>query len=149
MSILQQEVAGLDFSISNEQQLLQDSISRYVKQHCDVERLVKLRATETGFDAEGWQSVIGQRTGLSYWDEKTMSFMYPESNWRFLRLVNLNPPSNGQFQSPWTVFDTAVADTPVGGRLIILNPQTYIEPGVYSKPMIIEAPQGGVTIRAN
>ena len=56
MSILQQEVAGLDFSISNEQQLLQDSIARYVKQHCDVERLIKLRATETGFDAERWQA---------------------------------------------------------------------------------------------
>ena len=46
----------MDFSISNEQQLLQDSIARYVKQHCDVERLIKLRATETGFDAERWQA---------------------------------------------------------------------------------------------
>ena len=98
---------------------------------------------------DDWQNNIGQRNGLSYWDAKTMSFMYPQSNWRFLRQVNLNPPSDGEFQSPWTVFDTAYADTPVGGRLIILNPQSYIEPGVYSKPMIIEAPQGGVTIRAN
>jgi hypothetical protein len=100
-------------------------------------------------DALVWQSVIGTLDTLSYWDKKTMSFMYPESNWRFLRLVNLNPPSSGTFQSPWTVFDTAIADTPVGGRLIILNPRTYVEPGIYSKRMIIEAPQGGVTIRAN
>jgi hypothetical protein len=100
-------------------------------------------------DAAVWQTAMGTVDSLSYWDKTTMSFMYPESNWRFLRLVNLNPPSNGQFQSPWTVFDTAVADTPVGGRLIILNPRSYIEPGVYSKPMTIVAPQGGVTIRAN
>jgi hypothetical protein len=100
-------------------------------------------------EALTWQTAMGTVDSLSYWDKKTMSFMYPESNWRFLRLVNLNPPSTGEFVSPWTVFDTAIADTPPGGRLIIMNPHNYVEPGVYSKAMTIEAPQGGVTIRAN
>ena len=46
----------MDFSISDEQQLLQDSIARYVKQHCDVERLIRLRSTEAGFDTECWRT---------------------------------------------------------------------------------------------
>lgn len=100
-------------------------------------------------DALIWQSLMGTLDTLSTWDKKTMSFMYPESNWRFLRFVTQNPVQNGQFLSPWTVFDTAINGTPAGGRLIIMNPYNYVEPGVYSKAMIIEAPQGGVTIRAN
>lgn len=96
-----------------------------------------------------WQTAMGTVDSLSYWDKKTMSFMYPESNWRFTRFVSQNPTQNGGFVSPWTVFDTAIAQTPTGGRLIIMNPYDYVEPGVYSKAMIIEAAQGGVTIRGN
>ncbi len=46
----------MDFSISEEQQLLRDSIEKYVREHCDVERHIRLRATETGFDADCWQA---------------------------------------------------------------------------------------------
>jgi alkylation response protein AidB-like acyl-CoA dehydrogenase len=46
----------VDFSFSEEQQLLRDSIEKYVRQHCDVDRHIRLRATETGFDPECWQA---------------------------------------------------------------------------------------------
>jgi len=96
-----------------------------------------------------WQTQIGQATMLSFWDQKTMTFMYPENNWRFLHSATPASTKDGGFLTQWDDFDTAVAGTPTNGRLIITHPGNYVEPGVLSKAMILEAPQGGVTIKAN
>ncbi|RKZ12540.1 hypothetical protein DRQ32_03500 [bacterium] len=95
-----------------------------------------------------WQTTMGTVDSLSYWDKKTMSFMYPESNWRFLREDTPSGTKNGGFLTPWNNFSTAYSGTPSGGRLIVAHPDDYIVRGVYSKAMTIEAPQGGVTIKA-
>ena len=95
-----------------------------------------------------WQNNIGQRNGLSWWDAKTMSFMYPESSWRFLHAQTSATTNDGQFLTPWDDFDTVYVGTPTNGRMIVTHPGTYVEPGVYSKSMVIEAPQGGVVLRA-
>lgn len=44
----------MDFSLTEEQTLLQDSVAKYVRDHCDVERHRKLVKTEQGFDAQAW-----------------------------------------------------------------------------------------------
>ena len=93
-----------------------------------------------------WQTNIGQRNGLSRWDERTISFMYPLSNWRFLHQQTTAALRNGQFITPCDDLERAYALTPTHGRLHITHPGSYVKPGVYSKAMIIEAPQGGVTI---
>lgn len=46
----------MDFSISDEQQLLRDSVERYVREHCDVERHIRLRGTQEGFDPACWRA---------------------------------------------------------------------------------------------
>jgi alkylation response protein AidB-like acyl-CoA dehydrogenase len=45
----------VDFSLSEEQVLLRDSVDRYVREHCTVERHRALRATELGFDEDAWR----------------------------------------------------------------------------------------------
>lgn len=44
----------MDFSLTEEQTLLQDSVTKYVGDHCDVERHRKLVKTEQGFDTAAW-----------------------------------------------------------------------------------------------
>ncbi len=45
----------MDFSLSEEQVLLRDSVDKYVREHCTVERHRALSATEQGFDSNAWQ----------------------------------------------------------------------------------------------
>jgi hypothetical protein len=96
-----------------------------------------------------WQSQIGQRDSLSYWDKKVMSFLYRESNWRFVHVGTTGSDDTGTFLEPYTTSDlnTAIDNTPSGGRLIILYPHTYSAVGTYDKPRTIEAPVGGVTLQ--
>jgi alkylation response protein AidB-like acyl-CoA dehydrogenase len=45
----------MDFSLSEEQVMLQDSVDKYVREHCDVERLRGLKSSASGFAADAWQ----------------------------------------------------------------------------------------------
>ena len=45
----------MDFSLTDEQKLLRDSVSKYVDQHCSVERHRRLMHTELGFDPDAWR----------------------------------------------------------------------------------------------
>jgi alkylation response protein AidB-like acyl-CoA dehydrogenase len=45
----------VDFSLSQEQQLLQDSVSRFVADHCGVERHRQLSGSELGYEPAAWQ----------------------------------------------------------------------------------------------
>lgn len=45
----------MDFSLSQEQSLLRDSVDKYVSDICDVERHRRLSATQLGFDPVTWQ----------------------------------------------------------------------------------------------
>ena len=100
------------------------------------------------FTAE-WQNVIGTLNDLSFWDRKTMSFMYPESNWRFLDRSSSASTEDGGFRTPYQIFQDAYNGVPSGGRIIGSVPGSYQAPGVYDKRVTIEAPLGGVVIRGN
>jgi alkylation response protein AidB-like acyl-CoA dehydrogenase len=45
----------VDFSLSEEQVLLRDSVDKYVREHCGVERHRRLCKSELGFDPGAWQ----------------------------------------------------------------------------------------------
>jgi len=91
-----------------------------------------------------WQSKIGQRSHLSVLDQASVSFLYPNPDWRFLD-VSYNGalgPSNGSFLRPYTSFATAVANTPEGGTIWLLQTQNIPAVGTYGKSVTIKAAPG-------
>ncbi|GMQ83769.1 MAG: Dot/Icm T4SS effector LegP [Gammaproteobacteria bacterium] len=90
-----------------------------------------------------WQAGIGQRTHLSHWDCRMMSFIYPENNWRFVLPSRSGLFQFGTFSNPWDSFAEALA-TPSGGTV-------WIDGGSYNavdinQSITILAPKGTVTI---
>jgi astacin len=96
--------------------------------------------------AAEWQDNIGQRNHLSQMDAMTMSFLYPESNWRFLDRNYGGIIEVGTFLFPAKTFPNGVAFTPSGGTLWI-QPGNYAAVGTHSKAMTLRAPLGGVLLR--
>lgn len=45
----------MDFSLSEEQVLLKDSVERFISERCDVHRHRQLSQSEPGFDPAAWQ----------------------------------------------------------------------------------------------
>ncbi len=95
--------------------------------------------------AAEWQDNIGQRDHLSRMDALTMSFLYPETNWRFLDRNYGGILEIGTFFFPEKTFPNGVSSTPSGGTLWI-QPGTYAAVGTHSKAMTLRAPLGGVTM---
>ena len=107
-----------------------------------------------------WHNAIGQRTHLSAWDVRVMSFLYPQSNWRFVDNVCgtrgwVCPAcfQDGGFGCPYAVNATetlqgAVNATPEGGTLWILSAASYKigGGGTLTKPMTLRAPLGATLI---
>ena len=102
---------------------------------------------------QAWQNLIGQRTHISTWDGRIMSFLYPEDDWRFLDSqcgnrgvqcwVQFDCIELGNFFCPYVAdFPDAVDQTPSGGTLWILADDTYSTGGTLSKPMTIRAAVG-------
>jgi hypothetical protein len=77
-------------------------------------------------------------------DKLTMSFIYPEDDWRFVD-GSYSGTENGSFFEPYREFTTAEAATPEGGVLWI-QPGTYSAVGTYEKAMTLEAPLGDVAL---
>jgi len=94
-----------------------------------------------------WQSAIGQRNGPSYLDRTTMSFLYPETDWRFMHSASGILPVDGSFLAPYDDLAQAITATPAGGQLVLMYPEDLVEPGTYNKAMTLVAPLGAV-IRA-
>lgn len=95
--------------------------------------------------ATQWQNVIGQRTHLSVWDGRVMSYMYPAANWRFQRPGG-SDGDPGTFFKPVKTFNKALQITPEGGHLRLLDPTVITGVTTLSKRMIISAPVGGVVL---
>jgi hypothetical protein len=95
--------------------------------------------------ATEWQSNIGQRTHLSWLDILTMSFLYPESNWRFADQSYYGTQA-GTFFMPARTIALGEDYVPEGGTLWI-QPGEYSATGTHAKQMTLQAPLGGVTIR--
>lgn len=97
---------------------------------------------------QDWQNRIGQRNHLSHFDTLTMSFLYPQPNWRFVDASS--PPlfAIGTFLLPFTAFSQGATLTPAGGTLWI-QPGAYNERGTFNRQMTIRAPLGNVVIGAS
>ena len=90
--------------------------------------------------------VLGQRDHLSRFDRLTMSFLYAESNWRFIDQSHTGPES-GTFLEPFQTVAAGFTDVPNGGT-VILQPGSYSQTDNYAKGMTLKAPLGAVAIRA-
>lgn len=66
---------------------------------------------------------IGQRTHLSALDQAMVSFLYPKSDWRLVdcNYDGSNGAPSGSFFRPYTTLNAALANTPAGGTIWILN----------------------------
>lgn len=93
-----------------------------------------------------WQSKIGQRDHISYLDGITIGFLYPRGDFRFVDVTNASSFQNGSFLDPYSQLSTGINATPRGGFLWI-QPGTYGDVSLLTKPMTLRAPIGGVTIR--
>lgn len=97
---------------------------------------------------EDWQNRIGQRTHLSRLDTLTMSFLYPQSHWRFVDAENAGLVPRGTFLNPFGTFTPSVVNSifiPTGA-VVWIQPGRYSSIGVYEKAITIEAPLGGVVL---
>jgi hypothetical protein len=98
---------------------------------------------------ESWQNRIGQRTHLSRLDALTMSFLYPQPNWRFVDgSFQGGGIRNGTFQSPFRGFDASFAASVLipEDAVVWIQPGNYSSLGVYEKRMTLQAPLGGVVL---
>lgn len=95
---------------------------------------------------QAWQTLIGQSTRLSVMDQLTMSFLYPESDWRFVDVQHAGWPAQyGSFVFPWATFQQGAALTPLDGTLWV-QPGNYSAVGTYNRRMTIKAPLGAVSL---
>lgn len=94
---------------------------------------------------QAWQSLIGQRTHLSFWDRTVMSFLYPDPDMVFVDQT-AGGFNFGTFGDPYVSLGLGTTLVPSGGQVIVLEPSTYADVGVYTKAMTVRAPQGGVVI---
>ena len=95
---------------------------------------------------EAQQNVIGRGSELSRLDKLTMSFLYPENNWRFVDRHSSEIFRVGSFLFPSTTVQAGVSLTPNNGTLWV-QPGSYSAAGTYNKPMTIRAPLGHVILR--
>ncbi|MBI5387074.1 MAG: M12 family metallopeptidase [Verrucomicrobia bacterium] len=93
-----------------------------------------------------WQAGIGQRDHFSTWDQRIMSYLYPESNWRFCDTTRTGAGS-GSFLDPFKYFTDAKASVPNYGHLFLVKPGNYAAVGVHSKPMTLRAPLSGAVLK--
>jgi len=89
---------------------------------------------------QAWQPQIGQRTHLSRLDRLTMSFLYPQNDWRFVDQTHTGS-QQGSFLEPYNTFVAGVQNAPAGSTLQI-QPGTYAAAGRYDRPMVLQAPLG-------
>ncbi len=93
---------------------------------------------------EEWQARIGQRDHLSQMDQRIMSFLYSYPNWRFVdwRYTGIQL---GTFLLPYRDFIVGINNTPIRGTLWV-QPGVYTGRGTFTRPMMLIAPLGGVTV---
>lgn len=95
---------------------------------------------------ENQQTLIGQDgtlNHLSSLDRATVSFLYRFPDWRFLDCTYSggNGASNGTFGRPYTTLGAALANTPAGGTIWVLN-NCSLPVGTYSNQVTIKTAPG-------
>lgn len=86
---------------------------------------------------------VGQRNHLSTWDQAVMSYLYPQSNWRFAEAGSTQTTADGTFHYPAKSFTNGVTRVPAGGTLFV-EPSTYAQSaGTYRKAMTLRSTRAG------
>lgn len=95
------------------------------------------------YDKE-WQNKIGQRNHLSAMDRTIVSFLYPRPDWCFVNCdyQGGNGPADGSFWRPFASFAAAMANTPEGGTVWILNQFPCQALGIFTKPITVRTVPG-------
>jgi hypothetical protein len=88
---------------------------------------------------------VGQRNHFSDFDSLTMSFLYPEPNWRFVDQFSWFEDEDGTFLRPHKDFPSGAQAAPNNATLWV-QPGTYEATGSYDTPMTILAPIGPVEL---
>ncbi len=91
-----------------------------------------------------WQDGIGQRTHLSRLDVLTIQFLYRRSHWSFVDSTH-SGTETGSFINPHNTFGEGIDAAANNGRLFI-QPGNYSAAGVYSDPVVLDAPLGHVRL---
>ena len=94
----------------------------------------------------GWQLGIGQRTHLSHWDCRGMSFLYPFDDWRFLSSTRAQAAKFGTFAFPWSTISQAMDDAPRGATIWVDTGSYAVTSGSIDVEMTLRAPLGDVTL---
>jgi hypothetical protein len=133
---------------------------------CCGDDLANCRTIEVKPGYEYWQDKIGQRSHFSKYDILGLQMVYSENNWIHVNgSFGLYEWANGAFFAPFEFFPDGAAAVPEGGAVIV-QPGTYIaageyfddpnpdipplfHSGIYSKPMRVKAPLGGVILTRN
>lgn len=90
---------------------------------------------------------VGQRDHLSEIDQRLISFLYPQPNWRFMELNYSPSDEDGTFHDPYVSVDSML-DLAPSNILLFAHPATYPRPSsVMSKPMTITTTRGSALIR--
>lgn len=94
-----------------------------------------------------WQSVIGQRDHISYYDRITCRGIYPFSGDRWVDPF-WGGTQNGGFFTPYAglAFSTIISFVPSGGTLFVKNGATYSAIGTYNQSVTIQAPNGPLVL---
>ena len=91
-----------------------------------------------------FRSQMGQRSAMTPLDVHALRVLYPFGHWRF---VEDNNPfgGDGSGLNPWAELSAARTGAPSGARVFIM-PGNYDTVGVWSTPMVLDAPVGGVVM---
>ena len=89
-------------------------------------------------------SQMGQRTAITTLDIHGLRALYPFGHWRFVEADHIFV-GNGTGANPWKELSAARTGAPSGARVFIM-PGTYDTAGVWSTPMVLDAPVGGVVM---
>jgi hypothetical protein len=85
---------------------------------------------------QAWQPQIGQRTHISRLDQLTMSFLYPQNDWRFVDQTHTGN-QQGNFLEPYNTFAAGMQNAPAGSTLQI-QPEPMLQPGDTTDPWFCE-----------
>lgn len=115
--------------------------------HCGADldncRTITVRPPYTA----AWQNAIGQRGRISFWDARVMSFLYPQSDWRFVD-ETAGVVGNGAFLQPWRSLVAAyLVWAPEGSTIWVLEPGNHTVGTTLSRPMTIRSSNGTVSLR--
>ncbi len=92
-----------------------------------------------------WQSKIGFGGRISTLDAGTMAHLYPGFGWIYVDRNFLGSPELGTEANPYKTLTSGIFNAN-NGDTIMVHPGTYAETNMFTKPVKLRAPLGGVVL---